>query len=68
MTVTPRDIGTFMVSSRSGGHAWLVELDFKEEIWRKPRPLCGCWRSYCHGEVCVHILCAVEWEKKRLGL
>lgn len=69
MTVTPHDLGTFLVSSRTTeGQAYLVDLAWAEEPWRKPRPLCSCWPSYCHGRVCGHIIAAVEHEKERLGL
>ena len=71
MEVKPYDIGTFLVESRSkrdGVESHLVDLAFVEEGHRKPKPACGCWRSYCHGEVCSHIEAVVQFERERLGL
>lgn len=69
ITVTPHDLGTFLVSSRTThGQEYLVDLAYMEEPWRRPVPKCSCWPSYCHGRVCAHIVATVEFEKERLGL
>ena len=72
MTVTPQDIGTFLVSSeshRDGVEAYLVDLAFKDEPWHRPRPRCGCHDCFAKGfRVCKHILAVVNAERERLGL
>lgn len=45
MTVQPFDIGTFLVESRAkrnGVEAWLVDVAYLEDGWRRPRAVCGC--------------------------
>lgn len=62
MTVTPYDIDTYQVSSEvPGREPYLVDLAFVEEPGKRPRPLCGCWRSFCHGELCKHIQMVVAY-------
>lgn len=63
MTVSEYGIGTFLVSSESGQPDYLVDLAWREEAWLKPKPLCGCWRSFCHGELCKHIEAVVRYEQ-----
>lgn len=66
MKVEPFDIGTFLVESRSkrnGIDCHLVDVAFVEDGCRKPKPACGCWRNFCHGEVCEHLVAVADYLK-----
>lgn len=72
MTVTPHDIGTFLVSSESGRNgvvAHLVDLAYVPDGHHKAKPVCSCHDCFAKGfRVCKHVIAVVEWERKRLGI
>lgn len=68
MTVTQHDLHTFLVSSESGREPYLVDLAWREWPWQKPVAMCGCERSFCHGEFCKHLKLVATMELERLGL
>lgn len=73
MSVIPFDNGTFLVSSRSRpGMQHLVDLCWQDSPKDKPRPACFCEAFAANektkGQPCAHILAAVDYEIKRLGL
>ena len=72
MTITPLDIGTFLVSSdshREGVESYLVDMAFQSEPWHRARPVCGCHDCFSKGnKVCKHILFVVATERERLKI
>lgn len=67
MTVTPRDLGTFLVESRSkrnGIDCHLVDVAYVEEGHRKPKPACGCESNFIHHRVCPHIVAVADYLKE----
>lgn len=64
MTVTPHDLGTFLVESQSGREPHLVDLAYVGEGRRKPQVACGCESNFIHGRMCPHIKAAIEFAFK----
>lgn len=67
MTVTPIPFekSRFFVSSESrSGVDHVVDLDWRDEKWHKPRALCGCEQCQAKGEgTCKHIFAVVDYLK-----
>jgi len=65
MTVQPieHELGRFFVESQSGREPHVVDLQYREEPWRKPHVACGCESNFIHGRLCPHILAAFEYFK-----
>lgn len=70
MSVTPfpNELGRFFVTSDTSDNTYVVDLQFQEEPWMKPKPLCGCIRGLGYGEYCKHLVACVDYERKRLNL
>lgn len=63
MTVTPHDLGTFLVESASGREPHLVDVAFVEEGHRKAKPACGCESNFIYHRVCPHIVAVADYLK-----
>lgn len=65
----PHEQGRFVVQSESRPDvAFVVDLRYQETRTSKPVAGCGCERSFCHGEICKHILGVIAYEQNRLQI
>jgi hypothetical protein len=68
ITPIPFEQGRFYVQSQSRPILHVVDLQWQEESWHKPKPFCGCEECMAKGNVCRHILAVVDYERKRLSI
>ncbi len=65
MTVTPitGELCRFFVSSESRSDVdHIVDMDWREEKWHRPRAKCGCEQVQAKGEAtCKHIFAVVDY-------
>jgi hypothetical protein len=62
VTPIPMEPTRFWVSSESRDIDHLVDLDWRDEKWHRPKAVCSCEQMQAKGfKVCKHIFCVADY-------